>query len=131
MKKVNQMIFLFASVCIVFMFAVTDTQALPAFLEYTNGPGHFYNYAPSYIQVSSTEPYMYVCRNKEAGVVKDHFMSRKATKSGNNWIWAESQVALALSSNGGDERHVCDPEVIKGNFITKRNGTVRQPQSFR
>lgn len=123
MKKLNPILSLLALAGLLFLCTIIDTQAQAPYEEYPD-PGLFYNYAPSYIQVSSTERYMYVCRCRDEGQVRDHIMYRKATKSGNTWTWGPAQVAMAPSNNTSawDYRHVCDPEVRKGEF--KYNGTT-------
>lgn len=109
--------FLFALLSLVLIFASLKSfgQAASAQEEFSDGPGNYYNYAPSYIQTSSTERYMCVCRNKDENVVKDHIMLRKSTFSNGTWAWGSPQVALAPSTNADDwdALHVCDPEIRK------------------
>ncbi len=90
-------------------------------------PGNFYRYAPSGIQYSGNEKVFYWCGNRQNGVVRDHIITR-VWRTG---IWKAESIALcpgeltgADCQIGTDQRytrwdgeHVCDPEVIAGNYM--------------
>lgn len=108
--------------CLFLLFNLFKGRTQAAYQEFS-ASGQHYVYAPSYIQTSSTVRYMYNCSNKDSGITEDYIMYRKATKSGSIWNWGSPQVALAPGTTGAwDSRHVCDPEVRKGEF--NYNGTT-------
>lgn len=89
-------------------------------------PGNFYRYAPSGIQYGATDKAFYWCGNRVNNVIRDHIIAR----TNNNQVWGSESVALCTGGktgsscqNGSDLRytrwdgeHVCDPEVMAGNF---------------
>jgi len=83
---------------------------------FDDNSGNFYNYCPSYIQTSSTERYIYYCKNENSGQIVDTIYWRKATLSGSTWTWGSQNIALQTSSSGWDDVHVCDPDVKAGSF---------------
>ncbi len=80
--------------------------------------GDFFNYCPSVLQVDSSTRYVYYCTNGRSRNVTDNIACRKGTLTGGKWSYGEETIVL--SPGGGkdnwDERHVCDPSVIAGNF---------------
>lgn len=60
------------------------------------------NYCTSYIQTSSTERYMYYCKNRDSGVIYGRIYYRKAALAGGQWIWGSQSIALEPSSSGWD-----------------------------
>ena len=83
------------------------------FSEDRNG---IYNYCPSVVQTDSRTRYVFYCSNKDPYNIIDYVYFRKGVKKGDNWIWGEKQLALAPSESGWDKQHVCDPDLVKGDF---------------
>ncbi|MCC7136741.1 MAG: hypothetical protein IT528_10185 [Nitrosomonas sp.] len=91
-----------------------------------NPPGNFYRYAPSGVQYGATDKAFYWCGNRVSNVVRDHIIAR----TNNNQVWGPESVALCPGKQTGascqigndlrytrwDGEHVCDPEVIAGNY---------------
>lgn len=79
--------------------------------------GKFYNYAPSCIQISNHERYLFYCSNKEEGVIRDYIMLRKGILKNEKWFWNEEKCVLSPSIDGWDNVHVCDPDIVAGKFF--------------
>jgi len=78
--------------------------------------GEFYNYAPCTIQTDGTTRYVFYCTNGESGIIVDYIGWRKGTLKDGTWDWSEERIALAPGEDGWDRVHVCDPDVLKGEF---------------
>lgn len=93
-----------------------NEDAIPVLFEGRNGT---YNYCPSIIQTDENTRYIYYCANKDSKVIKDYVYMRKGTKSGDKWNWTDEKIVLEPSELGWDEVHVCDPDVIGGEYKYK------------
>lgn len=80
-----------------------------------DGDKRFYNYCPSIFEENGVR-YIYYCTNKEAGNVTDYIGYREGTFDGKKWVYSDLQIVLSPESGMWDQRHVCDPSVIKGQF---------------
>lgn len=79
----------------------------------------FYNTAPSVLDVSETERYVFYTVNEEALQTKSAIAVRKATWQNDAWVYGEKHVVLTASQNGFDSLGVSDCDVVKGNFAYK------------
>lgn len=79
----------------------------------------FYNTAPSVLDVSENERYVFYTVNEVALETKSAIAVRKATKENGAWTYGEKQVVLTASQNGFDSCGVSDCDVVKGNFAYK------------
>ena len=77
--------------------------------------GKYYNYCPS-IMVEGDEAHIYYCGNKNSAAITDFIMYRHGMLIGGKWYWGEKKVVLSPTFYTWDERHVCDPDVIKGSI---------------
>lgn len=78
---------------------------------------NFYNYAPTIIMEGNTM-HIWYCANKESGNVTDYIAYRKGTLTGDGkWTFTEASLDLSPTPGTWDERHVCDPSVIKGEYL--------------
>ncbi|TLS50910.1 hypothetical protein FE782_17845 [Paenibacillus antri] len=75
-----------------------------------------YNYCPSPVRVDDTTSYVFYCANTVPGLVIDDIYARKGTLAGGRWTFGEKFRALEPSRLDWDCIHVCDPDVIKGEF---------------
>lgn len=75
-----------------------------------------YNYCPTVIQLSRTSRYIFYCANKDSGIIRDHIYYRKGIYNKGKWTWGTKSLALSPSIGGWDSIHVCDPDVVKGEF---------------
>ncbi|MFD2614089.1 hypothetical protein [Paenibacillus gansuensis] len=80
-------------------------------------PGEFYNYAPCVVQTDENTKYVFYCTNKDSGIIVDYIGWRKGTRTDQGWIWSEETHALGPGDTGWDCIHVCDPDVLKGEFL--------------
>jgi hypothetical protein len=78
--------------------------------------GEYYNYAPCLVQTDDTTKYVFYCTNKDSGVIVDYIGCRKGTLTESGWTWSAENLALAPGVSGWDCVHVCDPDVLKGEF---------------
>lgn len=78
-----------------------------------------YNYCPSPVMISEQEMYIFFCANSIPGLVIDDIYARHGMLKNGSWQFEEPFVALTPSRLGWDCIHVCDPEVVKGNFAYK------------
>lgn len=86
------------------------------------GETNFYNYCPSTF-IENNERYVYYCTNYEEGNVTDYIGYRHATfNKSSGWNWDEVQYVLGPTHGTWDQRHTCDPSVVKGEF--KYQGTT-------
>jgi hypothetical protein len=78
-----------------------------------------YAYCPSII-VQGTERHIWFCGNQPAGVFSDHIYYVRGDADYGSRI---PKIVLSPGAAGSwDDRHVCDPSVVKGEF--KFNGTT-------
>ncbi len=78
---------------------------------------NFYNYCPSAIMEGNNIMHIWYCANKVSGNVTDYVAYRKGELNGaGKWVFGEKQIVLAPTAGTWDERHTCDPSVVKGDF---------------
>lgn len=75
-----------------------------------------YNYAPCLIQTDENTKYVFYCTNRESAVIVDYIGWRKGVLRNGDWVWGEEHIALSPGESGWDCTHVCDPDLIKGEF---------------
>lgn len=80
-----------------------------------DGEDYFYNYCPS-IKVENNEMHAYYCTNKIWGNVTDYIGYRSGKIINSKLMFTDEQLVLEPTANTWDQRHTCDPSVIKGNF---------------
>ena len=77
---------------------------------------YFYNYAPSVI-VDGNKAHVWYCTNLYSGVAGDHIAYRDGIKVNGKWYWSEQRIVLYPGEKGAwDQKHICDPSIIKGMF---------------
>ncbi len=80
------------------------------------GNNNIYNYCPSMFYEDENTMHAYYCSNRDSGNITDYVAYRKGVKVGGEWYWSEKSLVLEPTENTWDERHTCDPSVIKGSF---------------
>jgi hypothetical protein len=75
-----------------------------------------YNYAPCAVQTDETTKYVFYCTNKESGIIVDYIGWRKGQLEDGEWCWGEEHIALSPEDTGWDNIHVCDPDILQGEF---------------
>lgn len=94
-----------------------STQAELLFGHGTAGVDKFYNYCPSIMEESDGTRHIYYCTNRDAGDVTDYVGYRKGTlQNDGSYSWSSETIVLSPTDGMWDERHTCDPSVIKGSF---------------
>lgn len=78
-----------------------------------------YNYCPAPVRVDENTLYVFYCANTWPGLVIDDIYGRKGTLVDGKWVFGEKFLALSPSRIGWDCIHVCDPDVIRGEFHWK------------
>lgn len=79
--------------------------------------GDFYRYAPTAIEENGFRYYFW-CGNWTSGNVTDHIVMRVDQWNGGGWTVGAEKIALAPGAPGAwDDRHVCDPDVVQGEFL--------------
>ena len=78
--------------------------------------GAFYNYCPSILQEDENTRHVYYCVNERMNVVVDCVAYRKGIKVNGNWYYSPKQYVLSPTAGTWDGEHVCDPDVVKGEF---------------
>ncbi|SDW90694.1 hypothetical protein [Paenibacillus sp. CF384] len=79
-----------------------------------------YNYAPCVVQTDDSTRYAFYCTNMESGIIVDYIGWRKGVKeSDGQWRWGEEGIALSPGETGWDSIHVCDPDLLQGEFRYK------------
>ncbi len=92
--------------------------------------GEFYRYAPTAIEEGGVR-YLFWCGNWASGNVTDHIVMRADSWNGSGWTAGPEKIALAPGAPGAwDDRHVCDPDVVQGEFVYTPPGHS-QPTTFR
>ena len=79
---------------------------------------NFYNYCPTMMMEGNNIMHIWYCGNLEDSRVTDYVMYRKGVlHSDGKWTFSEKSVALEKASGDAwDNKHCCDPSVIKGTF---------------
>jgi hypothetical protein len=99
----------------------------PVFISYdwSMVQGQKYKYVPTAIEENGIR-YLFYCTNIESGNITDHIALRIGEFVNGSWQYGQEQVVLwpGVAMNPGDyiwdQRHVCDPEVIAGEFWYQR-----------
>lgn len=95
-------------------------------LSWSGLSGSYYRYAPSSIR-SGDARYTYYCANLNSGEIRDHIIMRSESWNGSTWVPSAEQVAVWPGDSGTwDHRHVCDPEVLQGEFWYRRPSHATQ-----
>lgn len=81
-----------------------------------DGEDYFYNYCPS-IKIDNEEMHTYYCTNKDWGNVTDYIGYRHGHIFNKKLYQSDESLVLSPTADTWDERHVCDPTVIKGEFL--------------
>jgi len=87
----------------------------PAYLMFGDDDG-IYNYCPSPVRVDETTMYAFYCANTLPGIVIDDIYARKGVLEDGRWTFGEKFRVLQPDRLGWDCIHVCDPDVIRGEF---------------
>ncbi|WMT39448.1 hypothetical protein RE628_18720 [Paenibacillus sp. D2_2] len=75
-----------------------------------------YNYCPSPVRVDEDTMVVFYCANTWPGLVIDDIYGRKGKLQDGQWIFSDKFRVLEPSRLGWDCIHVCDPDVIKGEY---------------
>lgn len=86
-----------------------------AYLMFPDEDG-IYNYCPSPVMVNDTTMYAFYCANTWPEIVIDDIYARKGVLKDGRWIFGEKFRVLEPDRTGWDCIHVCDPDVIRGEF---------------
>ncbi|MGI2296975.1 hypothetical protein [Paenibacillus sp. GXUN7292] len=78
-----------------------------------------YNYCPAPVCTDEETMYVFYCANTQPGLVIDDIYARKGKLRDGLWEFGEKFRVLEPSRLGWDCIHVCDPDVIKGEFHYK------------
>ncbi|MGI6714519.1 MAG: family 43 glycosylhydrolase [Bacilli bacterium] len=91
-------------------------QVMKWFDHGTFGESRFYNYCPSTF-IEDGERYVYYCTNKVEGNITDYIGYHHGVYSKDQgWDWGEMSLVLGPTAGTWDQRHTCDPSVVKGEF---------------
>ena len=80
-----------------------------------DGEDYFYNYCPS-IKVENNEMNAFYCTNKVWANVTDYVGYRKGKMVDGTLKFLDEELVIAPTPDTWDQRHTCDPSVIKGEF---------------
>lgn len=80
-----------------------------------DGEDYFYNYCPS-LKVENGEMNVYYCTNKDWGNITDYIGYRKGKIDEGILKFKHEQLMFGPTPDTWDQRHTCDPSVIKGEF---------------
>lgn len=90
-------------------------------LDWSVAVGSYYRYAGTVVEDGAR--YLFTCANRVAGEVTDHVLMRRGTWNGTQWTFGAESVAVWPGTAGTwDARHVCDPDVVYGEFWYQRPG---------
>ncbi len=78
-----------------------------------------YNYCPAPVRTDEETIYVFYCANTQPGLVIDDIYARKGKLKDGLWQFGARFRVLEPSRLGWDCIHVCDPDVIKGEFHYK------------
>jgi hypothetical protein len=108
-----------------------QTSVQPWTTPWPTPVGNYYRYAPTAIEENGSRYYFW-CGNWTSGDVTDHIVMRVDQWSGSGWTVGAEKVALAPGASGAwDDRHVCDPDVVQGEFrYTAPGETVPTTYSY-
>lgn len=81
-----------------------------------DGEEYFYNYCPS-IKIENNEMHSYYCTNKDWGNITDYIGYRNGRIYEDKLYQSDEKLVIAPTPDTWDERHTCDPTVIKGEFL--------------
>lgn len=81
-----------------------------------------YNYCPSPVCTDEETMHIFYCSNSWPEVIIDDIHTRQGKLADGKWIFEKKSCALSPSRTDWDCIHVCDPDVIKGEF--NLNGEV-------
>lgn len=90
-------------------------QNRPAYPLFGDADG-IYNYCPSPVRVDEKTMYVFYCANTWPGLVIDDIYARKGTLADGRWTFGAKFRVLQPDRLGWDCIHVCDPDVIRGEF---------------
>lgn len=85
---------------------------------FDDGEG-IYNYCPAPVLLDEHNMMIFYCANTVSGIVIDDIYARKGVKQQDKWVFGDKFRVLEPSRTGWDCIHVCDPDVIKGEFYYK------------
>lgn len=89
-----------------------EEGVIPAIKFEISGGYEKYVYAPSAIEDEDGIRYVFVCENKDPGIIRDHVYLYKGTPDlSGNYLWDTGKEVLAPSDSGWDCIHTCDPDV--------------------
>ncbi len=80
-----------------------------------DGEDYFYNYCPS-LKVENNEMNVFYCTNKEWANVTDYVGYRKGRIENGSLKFKDESLVISPTPDTWDQRHTCDPSVIKGEF---------------
>ncbi len=81
---------------------------------------NFYNYCPTIIMEGNAIMHIWYCSNKTSGNVTDYVAYRRGDlQADGRWVFTEKSLVLQPTAGTWDERHTCDPAVVKGAFEYK------------
>ena len=80
-----------------------------------DGEDYFYNYCPS-IKVENEEMNAFYCTNKVWANVTDYIGYRKGKIVDGTLKFTDESLVIGPTEETWDQRHTCDPSVIKGEF---------------
>lgn len=101
-------------------FALSDATSGVSFTDELFGEDlneNFYNYCPTALMEGNNVMHIWYCSNEISGKVTDYVAYRKGVLNDlGKWVFSGKQLVLSPTSGTWDERHTCDPSVIKGKF---------------
>lgn len=80
-----------------------------------DGEDYFYNYCPS-IKIDNGAEHIYYCTNKDWGNITDYVGYRRGEIVDGYLEYSDESLVLEPTPDTWDQRHTCDPSVIKGEF---------------
>lgn len=83
---------------------------------FEDGQEGVYNYCPS-VMVSNGSTGVFYCSNTDSYSVRDSIYYTDCREINGSWYYSGKKRVLTSTSGSWDSQHVCDPSVIKGNFI--------------
>ncbi len=102
---------------------IPSTQNTQLFGTSTSSDRYTYNYCPSIMEEEDGTLHVYYCTNKGESswgsmVYIDYIGYRTGTPNGDGtYTWSSESIVLSPSASGAwDDKHNCDPSVIKGSF---------------
>lgn len=104
-------------------FALSNSDKGVAFTDQLFGESleeNFYNYCPTALMEGNNVMHIWYCSNKDSGNVTDYVAYRKGVlNDAGKWEFSEKKLVLSPTKGTWDERHTCDPSVVKGSFKMK------------